>query len=209
MSTVVGSNTGLEVDTLLPRDDLKHSPLICSKSSRLPPLHIEPISTGTEFDSVDRTSCHACDHHASTPRLFRIRLATYGVSIIIVLGICSVPMLLVCCFGEKLCDLQSQCHFIFSIIVPIIVIFALPALSLLLLSTFRISLSPLSDHNITQFSPRPPHPSSRLPCTCPNGCTSSCTLSISCVQFHTLFQDRSRCDQVAQRRLKSWLSSFP
>ena len=105
--------------------------------------------------------------------------------------------------------LLGQSLLIFSIIVPIVVIFALPALSFLLLSMFQISpTSKVYPINITQFSSRPTHPSSCLSCTCPNRCTSACTLSISCVQPYALFQDRSCCDQVVQRRPKPWLPRF-
>lgn len=56
------------------------------------------------MDSMDPAAagqCDACDHHVSPADLLRIRLATLGVSIIIAFGICSVPVLLVFCFGER------------------------------------------------------------------------------------------------------------
>lgn len=95
MDTAIESESELENCTFLSHDQSEHALLMCSKSSRLLAPHLEPAS-------MDPVSCHACDHHASPPPAqFRIRLATYGVSIIIVLGICSVPVLLVGCFGEK------------------------------------------------------------------------------------------------------------
>ncbi|KAF8468028.1 alpha/beta-hydrolase [Gautieria morchelliformis] len=89
------------------------------------------------MDSVDTANSHACERQASPAELFRIRLATYGVSIIIALAICSVPVLLMCCF------------------VPIVVILALPALSLLLLTLAL--LIPQMAYLLLAQTDAPPH----------------------------------------------------
>lgn len=103
MSLTAGSETEFGETPLLSLDASETSHDSCPPSPQPISRGVSMGPTKMEFrmHSTETAAYDVSSHKQSPSQLFRIRIATYGASFVITLGICSVPALAICCFGEE------------------------------------------------------------------------------------------------------------